>query len=384
MCEAKVEPDVISYGAGIIACEKGRQWQQGVSLIREMWKAKLGTQVISYNAGIDVVPEQYAAIRACEVWGQWAKALDLLDSMLGARVEPTAANNPDAGRYLHVFQAGGPMDVFKHVVLVALLQQMTAVADPFAFVDAHAGAGVYDLSSEESLRYRRFEEGVLRLSHAADRSGIGLVADYLDVVWRCNQALGASPCALSLYPGSPALACQWLRPQDSAVFFEAAADAYECLRRRVALLGRGAGRRFALLRDDSYLRLALGPPPWPGGRQLVLIDPPYDSVRSHATWNVYVVRRLLQRSPSACVALWCPLVGEEQVASLRGRVRSVTACSVLVAEMRLERALSRGAALQGSGMLVVNPPPAVHAQLLAALPGLGGALRAPGYRVLWL
>jgi len=141
MCEAKVEPDVISYGAGIIACEKGRQWQQGVSLIREMWKAKLGTQVISYNAGIDVVPEQYAAIRACEVWGQWAKALDLLDSMLGARVEPTAANNPDAGRYLHVFQAGGPMDVFKHVVLVALLQQMTAVADPFAFVDAHAGAG---------------------------------------------------------------------------------------------------------------------------------------------------------------------------------------------------------------------------------------------------
>ncbi|CAK0858992.1 unnamed protein product [Prorocentrum cordatum] len=384
MCEAKVESNVISYGAGITACEKGRQWQHAVSLLHDMWNAMLGTRAISYNAGIGAVPAHYAAIRVCEVSGQWAKALDLLESMLGARVDTAAAKNPDAGRYLHVFQAGGPMDVFKHVILVALLQQMTSDVDPFTFIDTHAGAGVYDLNSEESLRRRRFEEGVLRLSRAADSCGRGLVADYLDAVRSCNQALGAPQRAMGIYPGSPALAWQWLRPQDSAVFFEAAAEPYESLRRSVALLGRDADRRPVLLRDDSYLRIALGHLPWPSGRQLVLIDPPYDSVQSHATWNVYIIRRLLQRSPSTCVALWYPLVDEEQVASLHGQVRSLAGRSVLVAEMRLENSLPGGSALQGSGMLIVNPPPAVHAQLLAALPGLGRALRAPDYRVLWL
>ena len=123
-------------------------------------------------------------------------------------------------------------------------------------------------------------------------------------VYRCSQAFGASRDALRFYPGSPALAWQWLRPQDTAVLFEVAAEPYEALRRSFALLDRGAGRRLALLHDDSYLQLALGPSSWPSGRQLVHMDPPYDSMQSHNTWNVLILRRMLQRSPSSCVALW--------------------------------------------------------------------------------
>ncbi|CAK0832556.1 unnamed protein product [Prorocentrum cordatum] len=374
MSSWRLERNAITCSAAISACEKGRQWEAAMALLREMPEAVIEPGAIAH----------YAAIRACEVSGQWAKALDLLESMLGARVDPAAANSPDAGWYVHGFEAGGPVDVFKHIVLVTLLQQMAADADPFTFVDMHAGAGVYDLTSEESLRCRWFEEGVLRLSHAADRCGEDLVADYLAAVWRCNRALGASPGALSFYPGSPALAWQWLRPQDSAVLFEAAAEPYEALRRSLALLERGARRRLTLLKDDSYLRLTLGRFSWPKGRQLVLMDPPYDSITSHATWNVFVIRHLLHRAPSSCVALWYPLVDQEQVASLHSRVRSLAAGSVLVAEMQLETSRARGAALQGSGVLVVNPPRAVHARLLSALPGLGGALRASGSRVLWL
>ncbi|CAK0840719.1 unnamed protein product [Prorocentrum cordatum] len=340
-----------------------------------MLEAKLEPPVISYIAGV----------RACEVSELWTKALDLLDSMLGARVDPAAADSPREGRYVHDFEAGGPKDVFKHIVLVALLQQMAAEdADPFTFIDMHAASGVYDLSSEETLRYRMFERGVLRLSHAAARSGEGLVADYLATVRRCNQVLGSSSRALTLYPGSPALAWQWLRPQDTIVLFEAAAEPYEALRRSFSLLDRGVGRRLSLLHDDSYLRLTSGPWPWPSGRQLVLLDPPYDSVQSQHTWNVFALRRLLQKSPSSCVAMWYPLVDQERVAGLHSRVQSLGAGSVLVAEVWLGGSWPRGGALQGSGMLVVNPPPALHAQLLAALPELRESLRATGSRVLWL
>ncbi|CAK0863436.1 unnamed protein product [Prorocentrum cordatum] len=52
MWEAKLEPDVISYSAGISACEKGEQWQRALALLSEMWEAKLEPDVISYNAGI--------------------------------------------------------------------------------------------------------------------------------------------------------------------------------------------------------------------------------------------------------------------------------------------------------------------------------------------
>ncbi|CAK0829744.1 unnamed protein product [Prorocentrum cordatum] len=237
MREAKLEPNVI-YNAGISACGNCNQWQRALALLSEMRETKLEPNAISYGTGIS----------ACEASGQWANALDLLESMLGARVDPAAENSQDECWYVHNFEAGGPKDVLKHIVLVALLQQMAAVADPFTFIDMHAASGVYHLlSEEEPFRCRFFEDGVLRLSHP-DSFGEGVVADYLASVWRCNQALGASPDDLCLYPGSPALAWQWLRPQDSALLFEAAAEPYEALRRSFALLDPGAGLYHAAAR----------------------------------------------------------------------------------------------------------------------------------------
>ncbi|CAK0882115.1 unnamed protein product [Prorocentrum cordatum] len=217
---------------------------------------------VSYNAGIS----------AWKNGEQWQRALALLNEMWE--------------------------DVFKHVVLVALLQQMAAGAEPFTFI-----------SGDQRV---------------------------------CNQALGSSSRDLKLYPGSPALAWQWLRPQDTAVLFEVATKPYEALRRSFSLLDRGEGRRLSLLHDDSYLRLTFGPWPWLSGRELVLLDPPYDSIQSHNTWNVFALRRLLQRSPSSCVALWYPLVDQEKVAGLHSRVQSLAAGRVLVAELWLGGAWPRG------------------------------------------
>ena len=46
MRESVLEPDVISYSAGISACEKGGQWQQGLALFREMQDVVLEPSVI--------------------------------------------------------------------------------------------------------------------------------------------------------------------------------------------------------------------------------------------------------------------------------------------------------------------------------------------------
>ncbi|CAK0873362.1 unnamed protein product [Prorocentrum cordatum] len=41
MMEKSLDPNVISYSAGISACAKGGQWQRALSLLREMHKVKV-------------------------------------------------------------------------------------------------------------------------------------------------------------------------------------------------------------------------------------------------------------------------------------------------------------------------------------------------------
>ncbi|CAK0863428.1 unnamed protein product [Prorocentrum cordatum] len=77
MREAKLEPDVISYNAGISACEKGKQWQPALALLSEMREAKLEPDVISYNA----------AICTSERCSQWRHAFSLLRVMRERHVE---------------------------------------------------------------------------------------------------------------------------------------------------------------------------------------------------------------------------------------------------------------------------------------------------------
>merc|ERR1712228_612099 len=46
MGDVKLEPSVITYSAGISACEKGRQWPEALSLLREIGDVKLEPNVI--------------------------------------------------------------------------------------------------------------------------------------------------------------------------------------------------------------------------------------------------------------------------------------------------------------------------------------------------
>ncbi|CAK0836960.1 unnamed protein product, partial [Prorocentrum cordatum] len=77
MREARLESDVISYSAGISACEKGEQWQHALALLSEMRDAKLEPNAVSYNAGIS----------ACEKCVQWQQALVLLSEICETKLE---------------------------------------------------------------------------------------------------------------------------------------------------------------------------------------------------------------------------------------------------------------------------------------------------------
>ena len=68
--------------------------------------------------------------------------------------------------YRHAFHAGGFADVIKHIVLVRILTYLQDKQAPFRVIDTHAGAGVYDLTSDEALRGGEWLTGIARVTQA--------------------------------------------------------------------------------------------------------------------------------------------------------------------------------------------------------------------------
>src|SRR5580693_1483243 len=112
--------------------------------------------------------------------------------------------------YRHAFHAGGFADVIKHIVLVRILIYLQEKPATFRVNDTHAGAGIYDLTSDEARRGGEWLTGIARLMQARfSETVLPLVSPYLDIVRAFNPQ-----AALEAYPGSPLIARALLRPQD--------------------------------------------------------------------------------------------------------------------------------------------------------------------------
>src|SRR5436309_12694901 len=118
--------------------------------------------------------------------------------------------------YRHAFHAGGFADVIKHIVLVRILTHLQDKPAAFRVIDSHAGAGRYDLSSDEARSGGEWRTGIARILQARfSETVLPLVKPYLDIVRAFN-----APRELTAYPGSPLIARALLRPQDRTVACE--------------------------------------------------------------------------------------------------------------------------------------------------------------------
>ncbi len=143
--------------------------------------------------------------------------------------------------YRHAFHAGNHADVLKHIVLTRLIALMSRKEQPFAYIDTHAGLGLYDLQGDQATRTGEYLEGVARLWGRDDVPA--MAADYLRVIKRLN-----ADGELRYYPGSPELARRLMRQQDRALLNEKHPEdgplLKENMKKRPAC-GRAPGRRLA-------------------------------------------------------------------------------------------------------------------------------------------
>jgi 23S rRNA (adenine2030-N6)-methyltransferase len=279
--------------------------------------------------------------------------------------------------YQHAFHAGNFADVHKHAVLARILTHLQAKPAAFRVIDTHAGAGRYDLLAAESTRSGEWRDGIGRVWEAAAQQKLGpvvseLLAPYLGAVAACN-----ADHSLHIYPGSPLVAQHLLRPQDRLIACELEPRSAAAL----AATLRGDRRAKALTLDGWTAIGAYVPPK--ERRGLVLVDPPFEepSDFTRLSGALAVAHR---KWPTGIYMLWYPIKTREAPDALIRRLQRLAIAKILRCEFTLGPPRA-DAGLIGSGLIVVNPPFTLEADLRVLLPALGRIFAAPGnHQIGWL
>jgi 23S rRNA (adenine2030-N6)-methyltransferase len=262
-------------------------------------------------------------------------------------------------KYRHACHAGNFADV---MTLVAALGRLALKERPLFLLDTHAGRGRYDVAgSQEATR------GIGRLSAAPAGSAPPVVERYLAIV----RGFDAGSDSSRAYPGSPLIAMSLLRAQDRAAFCELEPVEADALRREL----RGDARAGVHLRDGFEALAALLPPREKRG--LALIDPPYEEQERDFARVAEALVAVAERWPQGVLMAWYPIKQGAVAARLHRRLLDAGAKRLLAAELCIHPDDSR-AGLNGSGLVVINPPWRLDADLREALPFLHASLAEPG------
>ncbi len=244
-------------------------------------------------------------------------------------------------KYRHSYHAGNFADVHKHVALLALLRAMQRKDTGFLYIDTHAGAGAYHLARSGPQRHEA-RQGVAMLAGAALVNQE--LSDYRQAIERWQQCSGDS----GSYPGSPALICQSLRPQDRAICCELLPSECRALERHL-----GGFHRAVAECADGYQALKSRLPALER-RCLILIDPPYEQPQSESDQAHAALFAIHARQSNAVVALWYP-IKNEPAGARAWPIEGEADCPLLRLELWVYPRDAR-VGLNGSGLLIVNPP----------------------------
>jgi 23S rRNA (adenine2030-N6)-methyltransferase len=276
--------------------------------------------------------------------------------------------------YRHAFHAGSFADVIKHIVLVRILIYLQDKPAAFRVIDTHAGAGLYDLTSEEATRGGEWLTGIARIMQTRfSEQALPLVSPYLDIVRAFNPR-----AELIAYPGSPLIARALLRPQDRMTACELAPAPRKQL---IDVLRRDSQARVVDL--DGWTALPAFVPP-NERRGLVLIDPSFEDKNEFDRLGARFAAAYA-KWPTGIYLLWYPAKSRRATDDLASIVsRTAETAKPPGKVLRLEFSVGpqlAGEGLASTGLLIVNPPWTLPDELKLLLPelqkplGQGGAAR---------
>ena len=262
--------------------------------------------------------------------------------------------------YRHAFHAGNFADVLKHSVLTLVLEYMTRKDKGFYYIDSHSGAGMYQLADEYAQKTGEYKDGIAKLIENDDLPEA--LQPYIDLVKILNEDAIDDNGEITLYPGSPGIARQFTRRQDSAHLFELHPADIEHLHEYSQRWNKSHVKQ-----SDGYQGV-LGLVPPPNRRGVVLIDPPYELKEDYIK-AVRTIVNAYKKFATGTYILWYPVVKRELVEQMENAFKKSDVRNVLQVEY-CQKADTQEYGMTGTGLFIVNPPWQLTQQLEEILPYL--------------
>ncbi len=254
--------------------------------------------------------------------------------------------------YQHSYHAGNFADVFKHIVLVALIQSLLRKETAFCYLDTHAGASHSDLLGENAQKTQEFTDGIQKIFQ------VNNPPDWIQPYLACVKKINPTQ-ELRFYPGSSYFVNSFLRSQDRMILSELHPDNARRLKQFFAY-----DKRVAVHQQDGYQSLKAFLPP-KERRGLVLIDPPYEKADELLSLPAKIATAL-KRFETGIYAIWYPIKTREGLKPFYREWQKEITRPMLLTELCVYPDDSAGR-LNGSGMLIINPPWQLDQQLQAKL-----------------
>ncbi|ATX81305.1 23S rRNA (adenine2030-N6)-methyltransferase [Mariprofundus ferrinatatus] len=256
--------------------------------------------------------------------------------------------------YQHSYHAGNHADVLKHIILGEVVAGMQKKETPIFLLDAFASRGIYDLNSPEAQKNREFETGIARLwALRNDPHPLG-VARWFKLIEQKN-----SDGDFSHLPGSTALLAAMMRPQDRLAACDLHPQEFEGLQASFK-----SSRNLALHKRDAFEAMkALLPPKEKRG--MVFLDPSYEEKGEYRKLAT-AVAKVYSRFAGGVYVVWYPLLPAANHNELFAVLRRAGIRKILRIELDCHGAFPQ-MQMQGSGMLIVNPPWAAEDAMKASL-----------------
>ncbi len=250
--------------------------------------------------------------------------------------------------YQHAFHAGNLADVHKHALLAWMLDYLTRKDKPLSYIETHAGRALYDLSGAEAQKTGEAAQGITKVGDwfKADHP----YAKARDAVTKTHGS--------HAYPGSPLIAANLLRANDSLHLAELHPGEFSALRDTVRAQAKAKPIQYKLYHQDGAELVQSLCPPTPR-RGLLLIDPPWEVKTDYDTWP-QAIGQLATKWNVGIIALWYPILANgtdrAMVASLQK-----THPDALIHEVRFSPA-KKDHGMVGSGMFILRPPYGIDAE----------------------
>lgn len=288
--------------------------------------------------------------------------------------------------YLHEFHAGNHADILKHVTLLYVLEYLNKKNKPYSFFDTHAGAGLYELDSEEALKTGEAARGIQKL--LCQTNIPSELHSYVSFVKECLLK--------KYYPGSPTIEVLNALEGSSVFLTELHPKEYKKLESNISIIRENQNSSVVRILNESGWDILKKQIPPALKRGAVLCDPSYEELSDYHN-AAKSLSEVHKKWSGSTLMLWYPLLANksDEIDSMKQHILSTVKnrdihTEVLDARLCIDSEDSHketslqdaiGSAkprLYGSGMFVVNPSWGLSEHLIGSLPYLAELLGKDG------